>query len=203
MIVHVTLHFDKGFLSEPYWPAREKVITIRKQSGVDRARSEEKRKQALTQYLIGQGLTMDDYAALEAEATRPFRTAADGHIIISAHNLHGMMAHAAGEAPASARLAKKEQIRVVAEWSDLVTDKVKEDGIFPRFIRNPITNQRRFQESPYITDFSAAGTLRVSDPDLLKKARLFVEYAGQNIGVGAGRKLAWGRFTVTRWEVGP
>lgn len=199
MNIDVTLHFEKGFLSEPYWPEREKVISIRKQSGVDRARTDEKRKAALAQGLAAAGLTMEDYLALEAAAARPFRLAPDGTIVIPAHALDGMMAHAAQVSPAAGRLARAENIRVVATWDDLRTDKTKADGVYSRFIRNPITNQRRYQESPYIEDVTATGTFRLMHDDLERKARLFVEYAGREIGVGAARKLGWGRFVVSAW----
>ena len=197
--VTVTLHFAKGYIGEPYWPAREKVITIRKGSGVDRARSESKRTQALKAYLDAQDLTMEDYQALEANASRPFYTTPAGEIVIPSHHLHGMMAGAAAQAPAAIRPAKPEQIRTILEWGDLPTGKFKADGVWERFVRNPLTNQRRLQSSQYIEEVRATGTLAIHDAAQEKKIREFVAWAGREMGVGAARKMGWGRFVIVAW----
>src|SRR3990167_2034527 len=62
----VGLHFAKGYIGNPYWPAMERVITIRRQSGVDRARSEDKRAKTLKAWLESHEMTLADYRALEA-----------------------------------------------------------------------------------------------------------------------------------------
>ncbi len=199
MIVHVTLHFPKGYIANPYWPAMERIITIRKQSGVDRARSEEKRAKTLKAWLESHDMTLEDYALLEREAARPFHTSQGGEIVIPAHHLHGFSANVAALAPASVRLAKPEQVRNLVEWSDLASGKTKADGEWSRFVRNPLTNQRRLQVSPFISDVRATGTLRVVD-DLAKRAREFIAWGGQEIGVGAARKMGWGRFEIVEWR---
>lgn len=202
MLIQITLRFAKGYIGEPYWPEREKIITIRKVSGVDRARSEDRRQKTLRAYLDTHGMTMDDYRTLEMRAARPFHTReASDEIVVAAAHLNGLMAQAASLAPSAVRLARAEQIRTILEWEDLATGKDKADGLFERFIRNPLTNQRRLQSSAYVSDVTAHGVLRLlGEPELAPKARDFVAWAGREIGVGAARKLGWGRFEIVEWQ---
>ena len=199
MRITVTLHFAKGYIANPYWPTMDRIITIRKQSGVDRARSEEKRTKTLKAWLKTHEMTLDDYRALELDAARPFYTHADGEIVIPAHHLHGFMGNVAALAPASVRLAKTERVRTLVEWEDLVTGKRKPDGRWERFVRNPLTNQRRLQSSEYISEFEATGVLRLSSAAIEKKTRECLAWGGEEVGIGAARKMGWGRFTITGW----
>lgn len=200
MRITVALHFPKGYIANPYWPAMERIITIRKQSGVDRARSEDKRAKTLKAWLETHDMTLDDYKALEMEASRPFHTSPSGTIVVPAHHLHGFMANVAALAPAAVRLAKPEHVRNHIEWDDLDTGKSKADGRFDRFVRNPLTNQRRLQSDAYIADFTATGTLTLVNPEEEKKAKECIAWGGEDVGVGAARKMGWGRFTITTWS---
>ena len=42
----IAARFDKGYIADPYWPERERVINIDKQSGMSRARSSANRPNA-------------------------------------------------------------------------------------------------------------------------------------------------------------
>jgi hypothetical protein len=200
MRIHVALRFDKGYIGHPYWPEREQVISIRKSSGVDRARSEAKRTATLNAWLTAHDMTREAYEQLVARANRPFYTAADGEIVIPAHQLHGCMGATAAVAPAAVRLAKPEQIRTFIEWQDLETGKHKADGQYSRFVRNPLTNQRRLEVNDYIEDFLATGTLWLTAEDREKRAREFIAFGGREIGLGAARKMGWGRFVLEDWQ---
>ena len=105
----------------------------------------------------------------------------------------------AAQAPAAIRPAKPEQIRTILEWGDLPTGKFKADGLWERFVRNPLTNQRRLQSSQYIEEVRATGTLAIHDAAQEKKIREFVAWAGREMGVGAARKMGWGRFVIVAW----
>ena len=214
MRIAVTLHLPKGYIGHPYWPERERVITIQKESGVNRARSLDKRDKTLRAYLDSKGITLDDYRALEARAAREFYVGADvddssalpDEIVLPAHHLHGLMAQAADVAPSSIRLAKPEQIRNLLAWSSLRTCKTKPDGTWERFVTvkggmgNKLSNQRGLRVNQYIADVTATGTLTLVNPEHEKKVRQFIAWAGEEIGLGASRKLGWGRFVVTSWE---
>jgi len=206
MLIAVTLRFPKGYIGHPYWPEREKLINIQKESGINRARSLDKREKALRAYLDSRGLTQDDYRALEAKANRQFHTDASDHIVIPAHHLHGMIAQGAAQAPGSIRLASIGQIRTVIEFSDFVTDKTKPDGVWDRFVTvksgtgQALSNQRGLRSNEYIADFTASGSVRLVNDEAEKKAKEFVAYIGREIGVGASRKLGWGRFELVEWR---
>ena len=205
MLIELTLHFPKGYIGHPYWPEMEKLINIQKGSGVNRARSEDKRAKTLKAYLDTHGLTMEDYRALEVAAARPFYTRPDGEIVIPAHHLHGLMAMTASLAPGSIRLARPDQVRNLVEWSDLRTGKMKPDGVWERFATvssgtgQRLSNQRGFPSNAYIQDVHATGTLRLTNPESQKKVREFTAWGGEEVGVGASRKMGWGRFTIEQW----
>ena len=207
MQVTITVHFDK-FVSHPYWPEREKVIQIQKESGVNRVRSQTKREQALSNHLAKMGMSMEQYDDLIAIADRPFHLSPGGFIVIPSHNLYGCFAQASDFATSSIRLAPPEQIRTVLHTSDWVTRKKASDSlVWKRFVvvksgtGQALSNQRSLRENSYIEDFEAVGTLSFST-DILRpeKVHAFLDYAGLNIGVGASRKLDNGRFTIKKWE---
>mgnify|MGYP001615730061 CR=1 FL=1 len=215
MLINVTLHFSKGYIGHPYWTEREKVINITKECGMNRARSVDKRQKSLRAWLDAHDMTMEDFQRLEARAARPFYTRADvGHhgagvdpdeIVVPAHHLNGMAAQACDLAPASVRLASPEQIRTVMTIHDFATGKTKPDGIWERFAvvksgtGQALSNQRGLRTDAYIAEVTAVGTIRLINDELASKGQHFWAWAGREIGVGAARKLGWGRFEVIEW----
>ena len=216
MILTVTIHLAKGYIGHPYWPEREKLINIQKESGINRARNPDKRQKSLRAWLDAHSLSLDDYHALEVRAARPFYRAADvglkgptldpDEIVIPAHHLHGMCAQAADMAPSSVRLANPDQVRTVLTCGDFRTGKTKPDGVWERFAvvksgtGQNLSNQRGLRSDPYISDVTASGTLTLVNDELAARAREFFAWAGREVGVGAARKLGWGRFVVTVWQ---
>jgi len=218
MNISLALHFDKGYIAHPYWPAREQLINHQKASGVNRVRSQERREKALKDYLESRHLTMDDYLALERQASEPFYrwqdvllgSALDGknplEIVISAHQLYGCLAEACSMASTSLRIARNEQVRSVIQVSDFATGKLKADGVWSRFAvvkagsGNRLSNQRSLREDPYLTDFDAVGTMHYLGEDE-RKLRDFLIWTGREVGVGASRKMGWGRFTLAEWQM--
>lgn len=206
MQVSITVHFRR-YVSHPYWPEREKVINITKESGVNRARSEANREKALSSYLTRLGMTLEQYQELVRLAERPFAYNGTGTILIPQHNIYGMFAEATDLAPSALRLARVEQIRTVLHTTDWATAKRAPDGVWSRFVQVKsgtgamLSNQRSLRENSYIEDFDATGTLHFS-VELVRpeKVRDFLTFAGANIGLGASRKLDNGRFAVTGWE---
>lgn len=206
-MIAVTIHFPKGYIAHPFWPAREKLINIQKQSGLNRARSEDKRQKTLSAWLQAHGLSLDDYRVLEAQANRPFYTA-DGsdEIVVSSHQLYGMLAQASALAPSAIRLARPEQIRTLLTLSDFRTGKHKPDGVWERFVPvksgtgQTLSNQRGLRADPYLSTFSAEGTVSLIDAEHEARAREFISWAGREVGVGAARKMGWGRFAIVSWQ---
>lgn len=203
------LYFGEKFIADPYWPEREELINIQKNSGMNRARSEQKREENLKEYLRRNGYTLEQYAELERLARRPFYTADDGHIIISSHQMYGCLIQAASILSASQRPCEPENLRHVLRVSAFVTPKTRADGVFKRLVMpksgtgQPLSNQRALRMNDFIADFEATGTIGFFPDDVRNADELpdFVAYAGQRIGVGASRKMGCGRFVVQSSQV--
>lgn len=214
-----SLSFGKGYIAHPYWPSMERLINIQKESGVNRVRSVARRESALREYLESHGLTMDDYLNLENQSMRPFYTIADvlaqsqmdglnpNEIVVPAHHMYGCLAQAADMATSSIRIAVAEQLRSVLTIGDFRTARDQADGIWERYVvvksgaGTTLSNQRAMRRNAYISNFTATGSVAFSGdilPDA-EKVRKFIEFAGREIGIGASRKLGWGRFIVSRW----
>jgi hypothetical protein len=210
--VELALQFAGRYCADPYWPEREEVINIQKMSGMNRARSESKRTDALREYLKRIGLSMEDYQTLEEQASRPWYRVDDlekGEIIIPSHQLYGCLIEAAKACPAGIRPCEPTNIRSLLQLSDLRTGKQESDGIYRRLVMpksgtgQPLSNQRALRTNPFIEDFTATGTLLYFSEELRDEGRTlqdFFVYAGQRIGVGASRKMGFGRFTVVAWK---
>lgn len=216
----LTLHFPQGYIAHPYWESLQRLIDIQKESGMRRARTEKNRHQALTEYLAKIGMTEAEYSQLEQVAARPFYTVADeaewsfgrnpvnGHdpneIVIPPHQIDGMLAQGSDEARSSLRIADRGKIRSVIRSKPIYTGKTVADGVWRRFAvvtagtGAKLSNQRGLRENPYIGQFD--GELELDfDASFVKpdRVRQFVEYCGREIGIGASRKMRWGRFEVT------
>jgi hypothetical protein len=221
MQLTLRLDFGKGYLAHSYWPELEKVINIEKESGFRRVRSEAARQKTLAEYLTKVGMTKDELEALRARAERQFYTADDiartslgqypvnGHdpdeICIPPNQIYGCLAQASDLARSATRVASRDQIRSVLDVvTPIYTGKVKPDGIFERFAvvtsgtGAKLSNQRALRRNAYVGKFSGELVLEfdrtVAEP---QKVEDFLAFAGREIGIGASRKLGWGRFAVT------
>ena len=158
-------------------------------------------------YLQTISMSIEEFRRLEELARRPFYREGDGEegkIIIPAHQVYGAFAQASAICSASVRLARQDQIRTVLTTTDWLTEKSKEDGIWERFVPvksgtgKVLSNQRSLRSNPYIEQFTARGTLHcLLGNEHQKKLGDFVKWVGAEVGVGASRKLGWGRFQVT------
>jgi len=127
-------------------------------------------------------------------------------IVIPEHHVYGMMANACAEAPSSVRLCDPGQVRVLVRCGNWLTLRTKPDGTWARFAvvtgaQGKLSNQRSLRESQYIAKFSADGEMEF-DPDTVDPKRLhqFLEWSGREIGIGAARKMGWGRFKIEEWN---
>lgn len=214
----IELYFGKGLIEHPYWPERERLINIQKESGTKRARSEERRISVLKDYLAAHDMTLEEYEALEEKADRQFYLWRDvlnasemnGHqpdeIVIPAHQLYGCLAQAASLASSALRIAPADQLRTVLRISDLATGKTVKDGTWERFVTvtsgtgAKLSNQRALRSNDYIEEVTAKGTLSFLDSIDAEKMQRFLEFAGREVGCGASRKMGWGRFDLRRFE---
>jgi hypothetical protein len=60
----------RSYIADPYWPERERLVNIQKESGMSRARSAANRRKALEEYLRSEGMTLKDYDELEVTRAR-------------------------------------------------------------------------------------------------------------------------------------
>ena len=211
----LTLRFDRGYIAHPYWPELEKVINIQKESGTRRARSEKNRASALSDYLAKKGMTLAEYEAMEKRAQRQFYTVADvppakpnglgmTEIVIPEHHIYGMLTAASDQARSGIRVCDPAQVRsMFLVGGPIHTGKTTEDGWWERFAvvtagtGAKLSNQRALRRNAYIKDFTAKLSLAIADDKVdLGRVRSLLEYAGREVGVGASRKMGWGRFSV-------
>lgn len=199
--MRVILRFtEPGYIADPYWPETYQLIEIQKKCGMNRTRSEANKRRALEQHLIEAGMTLADYDRLALLSARPFHTNGDGHIVIPAEKVLSCLVNAADVAPAKLRIAS---LRTALRASDFHTPKAGPDGRWERFAVVTLgtgakaSNQRGFRSSAYIRDFDATGDLEV-EPDMVdpRAVRTLLEFAGRQVGIGASRRMGWGRFTV-------
>lgn len=202
----VTLRVE-SYIAEPYWPAKDRVVDILKKSGMNRAKSDQKREEALSRYLESVNMSRDDFKKLQAEADAPWYVNAEGMIFIPRHHMSAALVNATVSAPSTVRL-KTGELRSLLQVGDFITDRKTHDGVFERFVRAQsqgkiLSNQRRMQRSFYIKDARAVGRLAF-DPDDTKPEQIegLLKYAGKYVGVGASRKMAYGRFTIESFTRG-
>lgn len=199
--MNVKLKFtEPGFIESPYWPEMYRIIEISKKSGINRIRSEKKQRECLEEHLRSIDMTLADYEQLQKDASRPFHTNGTGEILIPADKILSCLVSASDEAPSKIRI---ESIRTVMQPSDFHTGKMKPDGAWERFAvvktgtGKTLSNQRGFRTNMYIKDFVATGKID-HDEQMVKPGAILdlLRFAGRTKGIGASRKMGWGRFEV-------
>jgi hypothetical protein len=197
----VAVHIEK-YIASPYWPELEKLINIRKESGVSRARSAETRRKALDSYLASAGMSREEYEELERVSARPFHMH-DGKIMVPELHVTSMIVATCDQIGSRGRPCDPDTARTVISASPWYTDKTKADGIWERFAvvssgtGAKLSNQRALRSNAYIENADAHGTLDIDTsvvrPEILWKA---LTWAGTYVGIGSARKMGWGRFTL-------
>lgn len=203
----IEAYFEKGYIGNPYWPEVAKLIDVQKISGMSRARSDANRRKALEEYLQSQNMTVADYDELQRLAARPFYTLEPtGEIIIPELHVGGFLVATCHQARARTRPCEPEQVRsrfIFSHWS---TGKKARDAVWTRAVvvnsgtGQTLSNQRRMMSSEFIEKFTARGTFGF-DPDFVdpETAKRALEWGGQFVGIGAARKMGWGRFTLKKF----
>jgi hypothetical protein len=202
MKVQISLKFNgRGYIANPFWSEISQLIEIQKKSGFNRAKNDDKRRKTLLAYLEKVGLSEAQYAELQSRAARRFYTNANGEIVIPEDKFLAFLRSVAHEAPSSVRALAPSQVNTAISATDLQTGKKQADGVFSRFVKNEETNERRRQEDPYISEFTARGLLTIDESTVSPEAlRGMVEWGGKYKGIGAARPLGYGRFQVVQFE---
>ena len=196
----------ESYIAHPYWPERDMVIDVQKKSGANRQRSEEKRRAAIEAELNKRGMSYADYeAAMEKAADQWYRKGST--IIIPRHQLAGAFVQVVKQSPKALRGDfSAENFRALVQIGDFETDRNTADGVFGRFVKLETSNQRSWQENEYIgiyldngATFLAVGTIAMHEK-LEKTVKSLLESALANVGVGASRKMGFGRGRIVSWS---
>jgi len=197
-----------NYIAHPFWPARNKCIEIEKKSGVNRQKSDEKRVAALKAECSRQGCTYEQYLEFRLQAAEQWYRGADGTIYLPRHQLAGAIVQTISSAPKALRgQFDRDNFRALIQLGDFSTDRKKPDGMFSRFVKLEGSNQRSFQENEYIgmyldvgEPFEATGTIAVADAKQGDTVKALFAAAVETIGVGAARKMGFGRGTIVDWN---
>jgi hypothetical protein len=205
-MVDVTLEMT-SYIAHPFWPETNQRIEVEKKSGVNRQKSEEKRIAALKAECTRRGITYDDYLKLVALSQRQWYTRDDGSIYIPRHHIAGGLVQVIGGSPKSLRgRFTKDNFRALVQISDFSTDQRQASGVFGRFVKLDSSNQRSWQQNEYLgvyldkgEPFLAEGQISCAEPkDEQTVKALFMELVC-NIGIGAARKMGFGRGNIIKW----
>jgi len=205
--VKVTLAMH-SYIAHPFWPSRNLCIEIEKKSGVNRQKSEDKRVAALKAECGKHGITYERYLELRVEAAEQWYRNAAGKIIIPRHQFAGALVQTIAGAPKVLRGPfDKDNFRAFCQLGDFVTDREKADGTFSRFVKLEGSNQRSFQENDYIGQyldkgepFTAEGYVTFPEARMEEPIKALFAKSVESTGVGAARKMGFGRGVVVKWE---
>lgn len=219
MKINLTIYIE-SYIAHPYLPEREKVINIIKESGMARARSTANRHKALQEYLEAHGMTEAEYEALCAAADQPWHLDEAGHIIVPKRSVDGMLTEAADRARAAFRAFPASMARTAARTTSWTTTATPADArTWERFVvvtagtGAKLSNQRALRRNEYVGNcppddtldpgpmVTATGAIEIDDemvkPDVLRN---MLRWAGQWVGIGASRRMGWGRFSIREWD---
>lgn len=207
-----------SFCAHPYRSERERVINITKESGMSRARSTANRRKALEEYLRSNGMTVAEYDALVARADEPWTLAEDGTIVVPRLNVVSMCVAMCDSIRAAGRPCSPDAVRTVLRPSEWTTHtKPGEAHVWERFAvvtsgtGAKLSNQRGLRRNEYIgalppegeptAPVESSGTFDIN-PDMVRPEVLAtaLSWAGEWVGIGASRKMGWGRFTVLEFR---
>jgi hypothetical protein len=197
-----------NYIAHPFWPAKNACIEIEKKSGVNRQRTDEKRLTALKAECSKQGITYEHYLDMKKESEEQWYRR-NGVIYIPRHQLAGAFVQAVGGAPKALRGAfDKDNFRALVQIGDFVTNKKEADGLFTRFVKLDGSNQRSLQSNEFLgvyldkgEPFEATGVISVADVKTAETAKAVIAHSIEFIGVGAARKMGFGRGIVKSWSM--
>jgi len=201
----------QSYIAHPFWPARNRVIEIEKKSGVNRQKSDDKRLAALKAECQRQGYTYEQYEQFKIEAARQWyrSNGPKSKIMIPRHQIAGALVQAIATSPKALRGEfDKDNFRALVQIGDFLTDRTEPSGIFGRFVKLEGSNQRSWQENEYIgkyldngTEFKAAGVIAFAEPKSEDTIKALLTKAVETTGVGAARKMGFGRGKIESWKV--
>lgn len=217
MRINLTIDLH-SYVAHPYRPEMERLINIVKESGMSRARSTANRRKALEEHLRSEGMSLADYDRLEAAANRPWDTDPDGRIVIPRLNVVSMLVATCDTIRAAQRPCPPDMVRTVLRPTEWATDVTPDAALtWTRFAvvtsgtGAKLSNQRGMRTNEYVgaappegdatKPVTATGSVDVN-PDMVRPEVLAnaLSWAGEWVGIGASRKMGWGRFTLAGFD---
>lgn len=215
-MIQLTISLN-SYIAHPYWPEMERLVNIQKESGMNRARSTANRRKALEEYLRSAGMSLTDYDQLETAAKRPWHTNPDGVIIIPKPSVEAMLVATCDTIRAAGKPCPPDMVRTVLRPSAWTTDAQPADArewVRYAVVRSgtgaKLSNQRGLRTNWYVggdpptgeptAKVTATGTL-TPNPDMVRPEvlRTALDWAGEWVGIGASRKMGFGRFEILDW----
>ena len=199
-ILTVTVKME-SYIAHPFWPEKERLIQIELHAHLKLLKNEDKKAAALKGQLDKEGLTMADYEALQVRAAREWYRI-DPHddaseIVVPRHQIAGCLVETINRTPKAINGGyNADSFRHVVRMSDFGTGKMTGDRVYSRYVKLDGSNKRSLQENAVIENFSMTGKVSVK-PDVKPEplARLLA-YAFDEVGIGAARKMGFGRGTL-------
>jgi len=199
----------QNYIAHPFWPSRNLCIEIEKKSGVNRQKSEDKRRAALEAECSKRGMTFADYLTAREQAAEQWyrRNGPGSPIMIPRHQLAGAFVQTIGGAPKALRgMFDRDNFRAYVQIGDFDTQRTEPDGVFARFVKLESSNQRSWQENEYIgryldqgEPFTAEGLLSIAEEKSVPTVKALLEAAVRDKGIGAARKMGFGRGVLAAW----
>ena len=209
MKIHVGIVFT-NYIAHPFWPETNACIEIEKKSGANRQKSEDKRRAAIQAECEKQGVTYERYLEMKKLSKRQFYQREGGRIYIPRHQMSGALVQTIGGAPKALRGEfTKDNFRSMVQIGDFETELTEKSGVFSRFVKLESSNQRSFQENEFIGEyldsgepFTATGSINIpkADDKTLQVVKSLFSVAVRDVGVGAARKMGFGRGEIIAWE---
>lgn len=195
----------ESYIAHPYWPERERVISIELKSGVNRLKLEDKKEAALKSQCEKEGITLADYREFIEKAARQWyrrdNDDVDSPIVIPRHQLAGCLVETIGRTPKAVHgKYNADSFRHHVRLSDFITDRTAADGVFDRYVKLEGSNKRDHQQNETIKTFVAEGTLSVPSDTKAEDLKRLVAYAVCEVGVGASRKMGYGFGEIVEFE---
>ena len=191
-----------SYVANPYWAEQSTLITIGK--AVHPKLGDTKKLQAIEAQCQKMGLTIDDYHRLQGAIKRKWYRLDNNDptspIIIPASNFVASLSHGISIAPGPIKkpIGDKDSLRCFISATDLVSNpaKIKADRLDERWFKNPISNERRLQTDEVLDNTQFVGTIEVADHIKQDELKRFLDYTFRYAGIGAARKMGFGRGTV-------
>ena len=210
------IHLEK-YCAAPYTDALQEKIDLEQKAGISwRTKNPEKYKATMEAYLPTQKWTWAEFLQLVSDANIHWYTTKDGYIVVPEVNAQAFIGNLMCDSKAWVvpKILRQSVIkgklgsancRAKIVMSQLVSDKKITDEIeYTRFIKPVDKNQKRQQVNWYVEDVTLTGSVRFHPSVEQDRLLDLLAFGVQEVGIGACRKLGWGRGSIvepTGWEI--